>query len=568
MRGWTAQARWPQMPSSGAQCGFVIIRQAVCLGFARMGDVMKRLLLLGLICLACASLPMRTLAADPALGQVSFDNTGKPQAQEAFLKGLALLHNFEYDDAAEAFRAAQQTDPGFVMAYWGEAMTYNHAVWMEQDPVKARAVLARLGPTPEARAKKAGSPREAAYLHAVEVLYGPGTKAERDDLYSDAMGAVHRQFPDDVDATAFYALSILGTAHKGRDFAIYMRSAALLEEVFPTHQHHPGVLHYLIHSYDDPVHAPLGLRAARLYGAVAPHAGHALHMTSHIFVALGMWDEVIAANQAAMATEDAKDAAAGRPPTSCWHYNEWLVYGYLQERRLGEAEALADRCRQDALLSLRTKPQTAFPGGATTISWSSMLDAIVADTGRLPKDAEVPIKDGTLHEARFNIAYARALAAGRDRGALEGAAGDLHAAFKALLGRPKTDDADAADQDTHVMALMVEEVDALRLAAAGKSSEAIDALRNAASKESAMPMEFGPPAVPKPVSELLGDMLMEAARPAEAASAYKATLALAPGRTVALRGLMRAQTALGDTSGATATQAQLATYVRGDAARR
>ena len=528
---------------------------------------MRKLLLLVLLFFGWAYAPTEAMAADPALGQVSFENSGKPQAQEAFLKGLALLHNFEYEDAAEAFQAAQKADPGFVMAYWGEAMTYNHAVWMEQDPVKARAVLARLGPTPEARAKKAGSPREAAYLHAVEVLYGPGSKGARDDAYAAAMGAVHRQYPDDVDATAFYALSILGTAHKGRDFATYMRSAALLEEVYPTHQRHPGVLHYMIHSYDDPVHAPLGLRPARLYGAVAPHAGHALHMTSHIFVALGMWDEVIAANEAAMATAVAKRAAMGIPASSCWHYNEWLVYGYLQERRLSEAEALTARCRGDALVSLRTKPQTAFPDGATTISWSSMLDEIVADTGRLPKDADVPIKAGTLYEAQLQIAYAQALAAGRDPRRLEPAAVDLHSAFKALLARPRTDDAGAADQNTQIMSLMVDEIDALTLAAAGKPGNAIDALRMAAAKEAAMPLEFGPPAVPKPVSELLGDLLVEIGKPAEAIGAYKAALAMAPGRTVALRGLLRAQTAVGDMAGAAATRAQLAIYVRDAAAR-
>src|SRR4029079_3062127 len=128
-----------------------------------------------------------------------------------------------------------------------------------------------------------------------------------------------------------YALSLLGTAHHGRDFAIYMRAAAVLEEYFPEHPHHPGVLHYLIHCYDDSVHAPLGVRAARLYGAVAPDAGHALHMTSHIFVALGQWDDVIAANARAMAVVNAQRKAAGRGELRCGHYPSWLVYGDLQQ---------------------------------------------------------------------------------------------------------------------------------------------------------------------------------------------------------------------------------------------
>ncbi|PYQ63020.1 MAG: hypothetical protein DMF53_11485, partial [Acidobacteria bacterium] len=218
--------------------------------------------------------------AQTGVGEVSFANSGSPAAQASFLRGLALLHNFEYEDAAAEFHKAQAIDPGFAMAYWGEAMTYTHPVWMQQNAAAARAALGRLGATPEARLAKAKTERERDYLRAVEILYGDGTKEERDFRYADAMAALHQRYPDDVDATAFYALSLLGTAHQGRDFAVYMKSAALLEEVFPTHQHHPGVLHYLIHSYDDPIHAPLGLRAARLYGTVAPNAGHALHMTS------------------------------------------------------------------------------------------------------------------------------------------------------------------------------------------------------------------------------------------------------------------------------------------------
>ncbi len=206
-------------------------------------------------------------AAETGVGEVAFANSGAPAAQEAFLRGLALLHNFEYPDAAAEFRKAQEIDPGFAMAYWGEAMTHTHPIWMQQDRAAARAILDRLGASAEARLAKAGTERERDYLRTLEVLYGDGTKEARDFRYADAMAALHQRYPDDVDATAFYALSLLGTAHQGRDFAIYMRSAALLEEVFPAHRHHPGVLHYLIHSYDDPVHAPLGMRAARLYGA-------------------------------------------------------------------------------------------------------------------------------------------------------------------------------------------------------------------------------------------------------------------------------------------------------------
>ncbi len=265
-------------------------------------------------------------SSDGSTGDVSFANSGAPAAQRAFLAGLAQLHNFEYDSAAAHFREAERVDPGFAMAYWGEAMTYNHPVWMQQDRAAAVRVLDRLGETEPVRLAKAPTEREKDYLRAVDILYGAGDKAARDVAYSDAMADLHGKYPDDPDAAAFYALSLLGTAHGGRDFATYMRAAAVLEPVFRAYPRHPGAAHYLIHSYDDPIHAPLGLPAARAYSTIAPSAAHAQHMCSHIFVAMGMWDDVVSANEAAVRVVDAARAAKGQPPGACGHYNFWLEY--------------------------------------------------------------------------------------------------------------------------------------------------------------------------------------------------------------------------------------------------
>ncbi|HEX3101156.1 MAG TPA: hypothetical protein VHQ01_05170, partial [Pyrinomonadaceae bacterium] len=158
-------------------------------------------------------------------GRVEFANSGSRAAQADFLDGLALLHDFEYPLAAEAFRRAEVGDPSFAMAYWGEAMTFNHPIWMQQDLNAARTALAKLAPTPAARLAKAKTDREKAYLSAVEILYGDGSKFERDFLYENAMAKVHASYPDDVDAAAFYGLAILGTAHAGRDIPTYMRAA-------------------------------------------------------------------------------------------------------------------------------------------------------------------------------------------------------------------------------------------------------------------------------------------------------------------------------------------------------
>src|SRR5690606_15789431 len=169
---------------------------------------------------------------------------------------------------------------------WGEALTHHHPIWMEQDRDAALAALDALATSPEARLALAPTEREKDYLRTLDVLFGEGEKEARDDAYAEAMAALAARYPDDLDAAAFHALALLGTAHEGRDFATYMRAAAVAEAVFDRNPRHPGAAHYLIHAYDDPVHAPPGLRPARAYAEIAPDASHALHMPSHIYVAL------------------------------------------------------------------------------------------------------------------------------------------------------------------------------------------------------------------------------------------------------------------------------------------
>jgi hypothetical protein len=472
------------------------------------------------------------------VGEVAFANSGAPSAQQPFLRGLALLHNFEYPAAAAAFQDAQKADPGFAMAYWGEAMTQNHAVWMEQDAAAGRAALAKLGATAAERLAKARTPRERAYLDAVETLYGDGSKEERDFAYSAKMAALHAAYPDDVDARAFYALSLLGLAHKGRDVPLYMRAAALLEEVYPENRRHPGVLHYLIHSYDDPAHAPLGLRAARRYGKVAPEAGHALHMTSHIFVAMGMWEEVERANVEAMATVNRQRAAAGKPAFRCGHYSEWLVYARLQ---LGKAEAQSDAaaCRALAEKALGDPPgETRIMAAVPVVSYSDMAVRRLVETGQW--DAPPALPSGRELAAAFNFAYGELLAAGRDAARLRAARAKLELAAKAL------DAARGAEGVEYELgparqAVILLQAEGLERLGAGAAEEGLAKLREAAAAESAMPSEFGPPLVEKPSWELLGDALLRLGRKAEAAAAYEKALAAAPNRRLSVAGLAAAR---------------------------
>lgn len=503
-------------------------------------------------------------------GDVSFANSGAPAAQTAFLSGLALLHDFEYERAAEAFRRAEAADPGFAMAYWGEAMTYNHPVWFEQDLAAGRAALAKLGPTPQARAAKAPTQRERDYLAAVEILYGEGTKEVRDFRYADAMAALHAAYPDDVDATALYALSLLGTSHEGRDFATYMKSAALLEEVYPTHMRHPGVLHYMIHSYDDPIHAPLGLRAARRYGAVAPDAPHALHMTSHIFIAMGMWDEVIQANQNAWRVGNALNARRGRPPTACGHGITWLTYGFLQERRDAEAAKVIAGCRVAAVAGLAAaRPAGSDPDRSAVGSYVFMRLMQTVETGHRDPAEALALPAAGYEWPTFYDAYGEAVAALRADDAARLKAAVAHLASLAPSVRAElTAEGDVNRADRESIEVMVDEMAAAAQIRAGDTGPGLAALRKAAGSESDMPMEFGPPDVALPAWELLGEELLRAGKPAEAAAAFQNALARAPGRTRSLEGLARSADLAGDASTAAKARTELAHYPRGGGAGR
>jgi tetratricopeptide (TPR) repeat protein len=473
------------------------------------------------------------LAQAPAPMPLRFENSGAPAAQEPFLRGLALLHNFEYPRAAEAFRQAQAADPGFAMAYWGEAMTYNHPIWMEQDAAAARSALARLAPDREARIARGRTDRERGLLEAVEILYGAGSKEDRDRQYAAHLHGLTLRYPDDVDIQSFYALSLLGLAHQGRDVRLYMRAAAQLEPLLPHHPDHPGVLHYLIHSYDDPTHAPLGLRAARRYGDVAPDAPHARHMTSHIFLALGMWDETIEANRAADAGVDRLRAASGHPATSCGHYNEWLVYALYQTERYGDASLIESACRDQVRAHLAGSP--AAVRGSPAVSWADMAVRRVVETGRPLGETYSELYRDDPPAARFTLAYADLLSRADDRGRAHAARARLIEIDRALAEAARSSPEPAfAPRRRAIVLAQAEAIEALR---SGRAEEGLATLRRAAEAERSMPAEFGPPLVEKPSFELLGDELLRLGRGAEAAAAYRSALDLAPGRRRSVQGL-------------------------------
>ena len=505
--------------------------------------------------------------AQSSVGEVSFPNSGAAAAQADFLNGLALLHNFEYDDAARAFRKAQEKDPDFALAYWGEAMTHNHTLWEEQDLAAARGVLCRLASTPAARIAKAKTEREKDYLRAVDILFGEGAKHERDVRYADFMASLHEKYPGDPETTCFCALALLGSPENGRDIPTYMRAAALLEDIFYAHPNHPGAAHYLIHSFDDPVHAPLGLPAARAYSRIAPDAAHAQHMTSHIFFALGMWDDVVRANERAIAVVNRKRTAAGKPPQVCGHYNIWLQYACLQQGRFVDARRLLSACREQA-----TKTDSSLHAhGAVDLDTTSAgsVAQMRAQYLIVSKDwkGEVAGWDpgtGTPSFASLQNAYAAAIAAARrnDANAARNSLQELEAVAAGLGPVFDAEGYSAAHPMRAVPGIEAAQVRALLLAQDGKNPEAAALLEGISKEEFSLPYAFGPPDIALPSPELLGELYLAMDRPAEARKAFETSLARQPLRLPSLQGLARAARLAGDRAAAERTEATLRRILR------
>lgn len=492
--------------------------------------------IIGALGLATATIAQPAVAEDGVGAEYMVMETSANEAAERdFLVGLALLHSFEYNRAATAFQRAQAADPGFVMAYWGEAMTHNHPLWDEQDRDAALAALAKLGATPAERAAKARSPREAQWLDAVETLYGEGSKKDRDLAYLARMEALFASNPSDIDARAFTGLAILGSSHGGRQVPLYMRAAGLLEPGFMTHEMHPGILHYLIHSYDDPVHAPLGERAAACYAKVAPNAGHAQHMVSHIFHALGDWEASEAANINADAVVDRQRIAAGREPNFCGHYNEWLVYAKLQ---LGEdAGAIVNGCRKQAERHIAGEARGKLGWGpASSYGAISVWQGVA--TGEWPEPL-AGTGDAFLF-VRYDLANAKLLANFGNEEVVEEALAEMRS-LSAQIDKALTKEAPLNSYTRPWMERQIAQGEAILELSHGRVEEGLALLRSAAEAESALPVVFGPPAMAKPSWELLGEQLLAMGHRAKAKEAFEQSLAFAPGRYLSLRGLEAAR---------------------------
>jgi tetratricopeptide (TPR) repeat protein len=479
--------------------------------------------------------------APEKLGTVAFPTSCAPALKLAFDRALALLHSFAYAAAEQAFRDVAARDPGCAIAHWGIAMSLFHQLWESPSGAELREGAEHARRAMEIRA---GSLRERQFIEALDAYYRDAQKdghAVRAERYAHAMADVARSNPGDPEAQVSYALALVATAPPAdKTHTNQERAAAILEPIFRQQPQHPGLAHYLIHVYDSAELAPRGVAAARAYSKIAPSAPHALHMPSHIFTRLGLWDDSIVSNQAARAAAHQQGDLGEE-----LHAMDYLTYAYLQRGRYPEAEQIVVE-----LQSMKNLPAPQFKVGyaATAMPVRLAIEHRAWDSAASLE----PLPQSAPHVAAL-VYWARALG-------------------QARAGRPRLADLDidrlrtclrevqatgSQYWATQVDALL-KEAEGWRLVADGKAEAAILSLRAAADEEDAvekLPVTPGPVV---PAREQLGELLLDLKRYNDALREFRSGLTLAPGRRGALVGAITAAEQLRDTETATRLRAELA----------
>lgn len=487
----------------------------------------------------------------PAAAQLdSFDSVGSldfptstesDRAQQHFLRGVAILHSFGWKQAIEQFHAAQVLDSDFAMAYWAETLSYNHPLFGGPTPDEdgPRAVLERLAPTREARQAKAPTDREKGFLNAVEILWAEdGTYDERRVAYMEAMEELYNEFPDDHEVATFYAIATLSAARALGDNSgrLEVRAGNIALKVFNENPDHPGAPHYAIHSFDDPIHAPLALASALRYAEIAPAVAHARHMPTHIFIQHGMWEMVSDHNQRAY--DAARDLwQPGDSVGDSVHPLDWGQYGDLQ---LGDYDKA--RTWMERLDTINEESD----GQSRAVNSIPLLKArYVVET---EKWETAPVtEDSSVHEL---------LATGLSAVRLRNVATAKEAEAE-LAKRAQADDAPANTRISH------KQVEALVHLAERRSDEAVASMEEAIAIVATQRLPNGAANPVKPPYELYGEILMDLNRPDEAAEQFEISLLRMPGRARSLLGAARAAAKSGDRQTANEHYATLLSFWRG-----
>ena len=517
---------------------------------------MKRLAWLLLFSFLC---PLTALADDEGknhhhhedltetqLGTVQFPISCAASVQKPFARGVALLHSFWYEEAEKEFLEIAKDDPQCAMAHWGIAMSIWHQLWNEPD---AKVIARGLDEVKAAqKLTQTAAPREKAYIAAMAAFYSDSGKSDHDaraKAYSDAMKQVYKSYPEDHEAAAFYALSLLASEpHHDETFANRIAAAAVLEPLFAIEPDHPGVAHYLIHAYDKPQLAQRGIPAARRYAQVAPAAPHALHMPSHIFARVGLWQDDINSNLASVAATRKTAAMHMGGEGHQFHAMDFLFYAYLQSGRESAAKTLMDEVK--AMPEMHDMYGIGFdPHLTTEAHFAALYPLEMRDWAAAAALAPVPAPSTAEDSAGY---WAKAIGAAhlhhpeevrKDITAIEA----IHQKF---VSDKKKDFAEATEND-------LKQAQAWLAFAEGKYDDAVKILRPIADKEDALGDE--PQGIP--TREMIADILLEAKRPQQSLAEYQTDLKFNPNRFNALSGAARAAEAAGQQSEANEYYAML-----------
>jgi hypothetical protein len=485
------------------------------------------------------------------LGSVHFPISCAPAGQADFERAVALLHSFWYEEAVKAFTAIAEADPGCAMGYWGIAMSVYYPLWQPPSPAMLKQGAAALE---KARGLPA-TPRERDYLAAIETYYrdsGTLDHRTRAAAYEKAMAELHARYPDDREAAVFYALALNATAAPtDKTYANQEKAGAILEKVFAEQPDHPGVAHYIIHSYDYPPLARRGLVAARGYAKTAPSVPHAQHMPAHIFTRLGLWEESIASNRASADAGKAYYARLGKE--TVWdqtlHAFDYLVYAYLQTGQ--------DRRARAALEELRAMPRAEPESFVAAYAYAAIPARIALEQHRWGEAAALRPASPVFPWDRFAwaeaiTAFARSLGAARggDAATARAEARKLEGYRATLVAASQTYWAGQVEIQQRAAAAWIARAE-------GKPDEALRLMRAAADLEDSTEKHPVTPAPVVPARELLGEMLLDLNRPGPALVEFEASAAREPNRWNGLFGAARAAELSGDAAKAKTLYARL-----------
>jgi len=503
-----------------------------------------------------------------AAGKVEFPISCASSVQSEFSRGVALLHSFFYEEARRVFTSVAERDPKCAMAQWGIAMTWWHPIWTPPTPNEMSAGKAAIQ---KAMAMKGVTDRERGFITALNVYYntpdssaaapvgqschGPVGPRDRVVAYEKAMRELRDKYPDDFEVQTFYAFAVLATGYatpNDTSLSKQLEAASILEKLWKQNANHPGVVHYLIHSYDYPQFAKRGLTAAQTYDSIAPWVPHALHMPSHIFTRLGMWDESIAANRASAEASRAYAAMRHRDATEAeeLHALDYMAYSYLQEAQDTEAKKIVDV----AAKVRKTNPELEF---IAAYALAAIPTRYAFERNDWAAAATLPIPD-LPHWSAFPflealIEYGHALGYAHT--------GDLDGARKAISRMQQLHDATKDpkfDYFKRHLDLQMQAASAWVTAAEGNKSEAIEMLRRAADAEDVLGKHPVSPGAFVPIREQLGNLLLQIGQPKQAQAEFEAALKIYPGRFKGLYGAAQAAELTGDNEKASRYYTKLA----------